>query len=48
MTAQKIPIDDLNAPVRGHPLYHSDDVHFNDQGIQIIDGLTVTDKLLGA
>ncbi len=35
MTAQKIPIDDLNAAVRGHPGYHSDNVHFNSQGVQI-------------
>jgi lysophospholipase L1-like esterase len=35
VTAQKIPIDDLNAAVRGHPEYHSDNVHFNSQGIKI-------------
>jgi lysophospholipase L1-like esterase len=35
VTAQKIPVDDLNAAMRGHPEYHSDNVHFNDQGIQI-------------
>jgi lysophospholipase L1-like esterase len=35
VTAQNIPTDDLNAAVRGHPEYHSDNVHFNDQGIQI-------------
>jgi hypothetical protein len=35
VTAHKIPIDDLNAAVRGHPEYHSDNVHFNSQGIQI-------------
>src|SRR6266446_6335352 len=35
VTAQKIPIDDLNAAVRGHPEYHSDNVHCNSQGIQI-------------
>jgi len=35
VTAQKIPIDDLNAAMRGHPEYHSDNVHFNNQGIQI-------------
>jgi lysophospholipase L1-like esterase len=34
-TAQKIPTNDLNAPMRGHPEYHSDNVHFNNQGIQI-------------
>jgi hypothetical protein len=35
MTAQHIPTDDLNAAVRGHPEYHSDNVHFNGQGIEI-------------
>lgn len=35
VTAQKIPIDDLNAAMRGHPEYHSDNVHFNEQGIQV-------------
>src|SRR5258705_3791146 len=35
VTAQKIPTNDLNAAVRGHPEYHSDNVHFNIQGIQI-------------
>jgi len=35
VTAQKIPTNDLNAPLRGHPEYHSDNVHFNNQGIQI-------------
>jgi lysophospholipase L1-like esterase len=35
VTAQKISIDDLNAAVRGHPEYHSDNVHFNGRGVQI-------------
>jgi lysophospholipase L1-like esterase len=35
VTAQKIPIDDLNAAMRGHREYHSDDVHFNSDGIQV-------------
>ncbi len=35
VAAQKIPIDDLNAAVNGHPEYHSDNVHFNSEGIQI-------------
>src|SRR5271170_7705771 len=35
VTAQNIPIDDLNAAMQGHPEYHSDNVHFNGQGIQI-------------
>ena len=33
--AQGIPVDDLNALVRGHPEYHSDNVHFDDQGIEL-------------
>jgi hypothetical protein len=35
VTAEKFPTDDLNEAVRGHPEYHSDNVHFNGQGIQI-------------
>ena len=35
MQAKGIPVDDLNAPMLGHPEYHSDNVHFNDQGIAI-------------
>ncbi len=35
VAAQKIPTVDLNAAARGHPEYHSDNVHFNSQGIQI-------------
>ena len=35
VTAQKIPINDLNAAMRDHPEYHSDNFHFNSQGIQI-------------
>jgi hypothetical protein len=35
VTAQKIPTDDLNAAMRGHPEFHSDNVHFNGQGIQV-------------
>jgi hypothetical protein len=35
VAAQKIPTNDLNAAVRGHPEYHSDNVHFNSQGIRI-------------
>ena len=33
--AQGIPEDDLNTPMRGHPELHSDNVHFNDQGIAL-------------
>jgi lysophospholipase L1-like esterase len=32
---RNIPGDDLNSPMCGHPEYHSDNVHFNSQGIQI-------------
>jgi hypothetical protein len=35
VTAQNIPTDDLNAAVRGHPELHSDNIHFNNQGIQV-------------
>jgi hypothetical protein len=35
VTAHNIPTDDLNAAMQGHPEYHSDNVHFNGQGIQI-------------
>jgi hypothetical protein len=30
-----IPVDDLNTPMRGHPELHSDNVHFNDQGVAL-------------
>lgn len=36
VAAQKIPIVDLNAAVRGHPEFHSDNVHFNSNGTQIL------------
>ena len=36
MIAQKIPTVDLNAAVRGHSEFHSDNVHFNGQGVQIL------------
>src|SRR6266850_7282613 len=36
VAAQKIPIVDLNAAVLGHPEYHSDNVHFNGQGVQVL------------
>jgi lysophospholipase L1-like esterase len=35
MTGEKIPIDDLNTAVSGHPELHNDNIHFNAQGIQI-------------
>ena len=48
VTAQNIPTDDLNAAVRGHPEYHSDNVHFNGQGVQILAAqvCTAVEKLL--
>ena len=36
VAARKIPIVDLNSAVRGHPEFHSDNVHFNGQGSQIL------------
>jgi hypothetical protein len=36
VTVQKIPTVDLNAAVRGRPELHSDNVHFNAQGSQIL------------
>ena len=35
VTAQKIPTDDLNGLMAGHPEYHSDNIHFNDRGIAL-------------
>jgi lysophospholipase L1-like esterase len=36
VAAQKLPTVDLNAAVRGHPEFHSDNVHFHGQGSQIL------------
>ena len=36
MTAQNIPIVDLNAAVRGRPELHSDNVHFTGEGSKIL------------
>jgi len=36
MAGEKIPIVDLNEAVRGHPELHSDNVHFNGQGSQVL------------
>ncbi len=46
--AKGIPVDDLNAPMFGHPEFHSDNVHFNDQGIamQTAQVATQIEKLL--
>ncbi len=30
-----IDVDDLNSLVKGHPEYHSDNVHFNDHGVSL-------------
>ena len=48
VAAQKIPTVDLNAAVRGHPELHSDNVHFNGQGVQILAAqvCTAVEKLL--
>ena len=35
MEAKGIPVDDLNALMLGHPGLHSDNVHFNSQGISL-------------
>jgi hypothetical protein len=36
VAAQKVSTVDLNAAVRGHPELHSDNVHFNGEGSQIL------------
>jgi hypothetical protein len=48
MQAHGIPVEDLNTPMQGHPEYHVDNVHFNDQGISIQADLVAADiqKLL--
>ena len=48
VTAQKNPTDDLNAAVPGRPELHSDNVHFNSQGIliQAVQVSAEIDKLL--
>jgi hypothetical protein len=33
--AQEIPVDDLNTPMQGHPEFHGDNVHFNDEGVAL-------------
>ncbi len=35
VTAQNIPTDDLYQLMAGHPEYHSDNIHFNAQGISV-------------
>jgi hypothetical protein len=48
MWAHGIPVEDLNTPMQGHPEYHVDNVHFNDQGISIQADVVAADieKLL--
>ena len=48
MQAHGIPVEDLNTPMRGHPEYHLDNVHFNSIGIAIQANLIAADleKLL--
>ncbi len=48
MQAHEIPVEDLNTPMQGHPDYHVDNVHFNDQGISIQADVVAADieKLL--
>jgi hypothetical protein len=36
VAAQKITTVDLNAAVRSHREYHSDNVHFNGQGVEVL------------
>jgi hypothetical protein len=36
VAGEKIPSVDLNEAVRGHPEWHSDNVHFNGQGSQLL------------
>lgn len=33
--ARGILVDDLNTPMRGHPEFHGDNVHFSSQGIDL-------------
>jgi lysophospholipase L1-like esterase len=35
LKGKNIPVDDLNSLCDGHPEYHSDNVHFNAQGIAL-------------
>jgi lysophospholipase L1-like esterase len=49
MQAKGIPVEDLNTSMLGHPEYHTDNVHFNDQGISIQAARVASDveNLLG-
>jgi hypothetical protein len=48
MQTQGVPVEDLSTPMQNHPEYHSDNVHFNDDGISIQADLVAVDikKLL--
>jgi hypothetical protein len=48
VASQKIPTVDLNAAVRGRPELHSDNVHFNSKGSQILaeEIVSAVEKLL--
>jgi hypothetical protein len=48
MQTHGIPVEDLNTPMQGHPEYHIDNVHFNNNGISIQADLIAADieKLL--
>lgn len=35
VTPAGIDVDDLNSLVKGHPEYHSDNIHFNNRGISL-------------
>jgi hypothetical protein len=48
LNGKNIVVDDLNASMLGHPEFHSDNVHFNDQGkaIQAAQVAASIEKLL--
>lgn len=48
MEGNQIPVVDLYSVTSGHPELHSDDVHFNDNGIALLGGCVVSNvqKLL--
>jgi hypothetical protein len=50
VAAQKIPVVDLNAAVRGKPEFHSDNVHFNGEGVQVLAAqvIAAVEKILHA
>lgn len=48
VATQKILVNDLFTPMLGHPEYHSDNVHFNSQGVQVqaVQVAAAVEKLL--